>query len=196
MQQSQITSLTPLFLRFYARCFLYPYEELGYELQHHFRQLERGEIKEQEISHLEQVLNIINSYQGEEIKVLRDNYVSLFTQWEGHQPECPLLASDFMQGFGEVYDSSSFIDHLLDSELPVNQEEEMDSIVNHLEYLSILCEDNPGPESSVGFSNFQNRHISPWIPLFCDVLYRVSQISFYKEVATGLKDYLTEIKEE
>jgi len=196
MQKSQITSLTPLFLRFYARCFLYPYEELGYELQYLFRELERGEINEQEFPHLEQVLNIINSYQGEEIKVLRDNYVLLFTQWEGHKPDCPLLASDFMKGFGETYDSSPFIDHILDSELPVNQEEEMDSIVNHLEYLSILCEDSLEPTSNVDFSYFQNRHISSWIPLFCDVLYQASQISFYKEVATGLKDYLLEINEE
>ena len=145
MQQSLITSQTPLFLRFYARCFLYPYDEMGYELQHLFRQLEQGEINENEVPHLEQVLNIINSYQGEEIKILRENYVSLFAQWEGHKPDCPLLASDFMQGFGKTYDSSPFIEDLLDSGIPVNPEEEMDSIVNHLEYLSVLCEGDLSP---------------------------------------------------
>ena len=31
MQHSQMTRQAPLILRFYARCFLYPYEELGYE---------------------------------------------------------------------------------------------------------------------------------------------------------------------
>jgi hypothetical protein len=29
--------------------------------------------------------------------------------------------------------------------------------------------------------------------LFCDVLYQASQVSFYKDVATGLKDYLMQI---
>ena len=193
MQKSQITPQTPLFLRFYARCFLYPYEELGYELQHLFRQLERGEIVEEEIPHLEQVLNIINNYQGEGIKVLRDDFVSLFTRWEGHQPNCPQLASDFMQGFGKSYDSGPFVDDLLDSGIPVNQEEEMDSIVNHLEFLSVLCEGDLELFSTSDFSDFQTKYIYSWIPLFCDVLYQASQISFYKEVATGLKNYLLEI---
>ena len=195
MQQSQITHQTPLFLRFYARCFLYPYEEMGYELQHHFRQLERGELREEEIPHLEQVLNIINSYQGEEIKVLRENFVSLFTQWEGHQPDCPLLSSDFMKRFGKSYDTGPFIDDLLESGIPVNQEEEMDSVVNHLEYFSVLCEDDLESFSNMDIADFQTKYIYSWIPLFCDVLYQVGQVSFYKEVATGLKDYLLEIDE-
>ena len=195
MQQSFLTQQAPLFLRFYARCFLYPYEEMGYELQHNFRQLERGEIIEEEIPHLEQVLNIINNYQGEEIKILRENYVSLFTQWEGHQPDCPLLASDFMQGFGKSYDSGPFIDDLLDSGIPVNQEEEMDSIVNHLEYLSVLCEGDLEPVSTLDIADFLNKQINSWIPLFCDVLYQAGQINFYKEVATGLKNYLMQIYE-
>jgi TorA maturation chaperone TorD len=185
--------MTPLFLRFYARCFLYPYEEMGYELQHHFRQLERGEIIEEEILHLEQVLNIINNYQGEEIKSLRENYVSLFTRWEGHEPDCPMLASNFMEGLGKSYDSGPFIDDLLDSGIPVNPEEEMDSIVNYLEYLSVFCEGDLKPLSIEELSDFQNKHIFSWIPMFCDVLYQASQISFYKEVATGLKNYLIQI---
>jgi TorA maturation chaperone TorD len=195
MEHSQITSQTPLFLRFYARCFLYPYEEMGYELQHHFRQLERGEINDEEIPHLDQVLNIINHYQGEEIKLLRENYVTLFTQWQGHQPDCPLLASDFMRGLGRVYDPNPFTDYLLDSGIPIDPEEELDSIINYLEYLSILCEDDPEPIYTVDFNDFQKKHIYSWIPLFCDVLYQVSQISFYKEVATGLKNYLLQIND-
>jgi TorA maturation chaperone TorD len=195
MQQSQITSQSPLFLRFYARCFLYPYEEMGYELQHLFRQLERGEILEKEVPHLEQVLNIVNSYQGEEIKILRENFVSLFTQWEGHLPECPLLASDFMKGFDKVYDSGPFIDDLLDSGIPVNPEEEMDSVVNYLEYLSLLCESDLEPVPTSDLSDFQSKHIYSWIPLFCDLLYQASQVSFYKEVASGLKNYILEINE-
>jgi TorA maturation chaperone TorD len=195
MQPLLITTKTPLFLRFYSRCFLYPYEEMGYEFQHYFRQLERGEIFEEEIPHLEQVLNIINNYQGEDIKSLRENYVSLFTRWEGHEPDCPLLASHFMAGFGKSYDSGPFIDDLLDSGIPVNLDEDLDSIINYLEYLSVFCESDQKPLSVEEFSEFHNQHIISWIPMFCDLLYRTSHISFYKEVATGLKDYLIQLYE-
>ena len=44
---------------------------MGYELQHLFREIERGEINADEYPHLEQVLNVINHYQGEDIKELR-----------------------------------------------------------------------------------------------------------------------------
>ena len=166
---------------------------MGYEFQYQFRQLERGEIIEEEIPHLEQVLNIINNYQGEEIKNLRENYVSLFTQWEGHLPDCPLLASNFGEVFGITYNSTPFIDDLLISGIPVNQEEDMDSIVNYLEYFSVFCEGDLEPLSKEELSKFQNKHIFSWIPMFCDVLYQTSQINFYKEVAIGLKNYLIQI---
>jgi TorA maturation chaperone TorD len=195
MELSQISPQTPLFLRFYARCFLYPYDEMGYELQHHFRQMEKGEISEEEVPHLEQVLNIINQYQGEDIKSLRENYVTLFTQWEGHQPDCPLLASDFMRGLDRSYDPGPFTNELLDSGIPVDPEEELDSIINYLEYFSVLCEDDLEPGSTMDFADFQSKHIYSWIPLFCDVLYQASHISFYIELATGLKDYLLNISE-
>jgi len=193
MQKWQFTPQTPLFLRFFARCFLYPYEEMGYELQHLFREMERGAISDEEIPHLEQVLNIINHYQGEEIKMLRENYVSLFTQWEGHQPDCPFLASEFMKGLGRSYDPDPFTDDLLESGIPVDEGGDLDSIVNYLEYLSLISEGDLMPISTDDISDFQKNHIYSWIPLFCDVLYQVSQISFYKELACGLKDYLLQL---
>jgi len=195
MNEWQFTSQTPLFLRFYARCFLYPYEELGYELQHHFRQMERGELIEDEIPQLEQVLNIINHYQGEDMKQLRESYISLFTQWEDHQAECPFLASEFMKGLGRSYNPEPFTDELLESAIPVDPEGELDSIINYLEYFSILAEGGLEPLSITDLYDFVNMHFFSWIPVFCDILYQVSQISFYKEVATGLKGYLQYLAE-
>ena len=193
MQEWQFTPQTPLFLRFFARCFLYPYEELGYELQHLFRQLERGELFEEEYQQLEQVLNIINHYQGEEIKLLRENYVQLFTQWEDHHPQCPLLASEFMRGLGRSYNPEAFTADLLESGIPVDPEEDLDSIINYLEYLSLIAEGGVEPLSTINTDDFIKEHIYSWIPQFCDVLYQVSQVSFYKEVASGLKGFLLEL---
>ena len=190
MKNINITTQTPLFLRFYARCFLYPYEEMGYELQHLFRQMERGVFSEDEYGHLDQVLNIINHYQGEDIKILREDYVILFSHFEGNKPLCPLIAVDFMQSFGRRYDSAPFVDELLDSGIPVNPEEPMDSIVNYLEFFSLLCEYPDQPVGIMELDDLVENHIIAWIPLFTDILYKSSNVAFYKEVATGLKNYL------
>ena len=180
----------PLFLRFYARCFLFPYEEMGYELQHLFRQLERQVSDEQEASFLEQILTVINQYQGEDIKNLRENFVLFFGHLEGSQPLCSLLASEFMQLRGKRYTSDGFEDLLLDSDIPVDPEAPLDSIVNYLEYLSVLMEE---PENKTDLDDFIKSHIMSWIPLFCDVLYQASPVSFYKEVAVGLRNLLAEL---
>ena len=194
-QHDLLDTKVPIFLRFFARCFLYPYDELGYELQYMFRQLEREEIAEEDIPHLEQVLNIINHYQGEELKLLRENYVLLFTQWEDQPPQCPLLASAFIKGLGRSYNPDSFTENLLSSGIPVDSEEELDSIINYLEYLSLLYEEDLESLSNDDIKDFQHNHINSWIPYFCDVLYQASQLSFYKEVANGLKSYLLYLNE-
>lgn len=179
-----------LFLRFYARCFVYPYEEMGYELQHLFRQLEVGEMNEVQFTHMDQILNIINQYQGEDIKMLRENFVLLFSRWEGGTPLCPMIATNLMKSFGKRYDPGTFIDRLLDSGIPVDEEDPLDSIVNYLEYFSVLCEWNSGEAETKELRNFYKKHIAAWIPLFCDVLYKSGNVSFYQEVAVGLRNFL------
>jgi len=190
MQIFNINPLSSLFLRFYARCFIYPYEEMGYELQHIFRQIERGEIYMDDQPYLEQVLNVVNHYQGEELKDLRENYVALFSQWESGRVVCPLLASNFTHIFGIRYSSEKFIDLLIESDIPTDPTDSMDSIVNYLEYFSVLCEDLYDTSTEDRFTDFYNHHMISWIPLFCDQLFRTSNISFYKEVAIGLNEFL------
>ena len=196
MKNTNITAQTPLFLRFFARCFLFPYEEMGYELQHMFRQIERGALSEDEYDHLDQVLNIINHYQGEDIQNLRQDYVVLFSLFEGKKPLCPLIASDFMQSFGQRYEPAPFLDELLDSGIPVNPDEPMDSIVNYLEFFSLLCEYPDQPVGIMELNELVEKHIIAWIPSFTDILYKSSNAAFYKELATGLKNYLLLVSNE
>ncbi len=190
MQLFNVYPLTPLFLRFYARCLIFPYEEMGYELQHLFREIERGEINADEYPYLEQVLNVINHYQGEDLKELRDNYVTLFSQWENGQSPCSPLAGYFTQSFGIDYDPETFIDLLIDSDIPTDPEDSMDSIVNYLEYFSILCDNQIENPAEDILTDFYNKHILVWIPHFCDRLLRASNVSFFKEVAIGLNEFL------
>ena len=179
----------PLFFRFYARCFTFPYEELGYELQHMFRQLEREVLTDEDFQHLEQILNIVNNYQGEELKSIRDNYLYLFGLVEGDRPTCPCFAGEFTRILNIRYNADNFIDVLLDSELPVDSEEPLDSIIYYLEYLSILYESTTESQK-IEFNQFYDQHVLLWIPAFCDRLLRSSHISFYKEVAVGLSELL------
>jgi TorA maturation chaperone TorD len=186
---SKNSPAAPLLLRFYARCFTFPFEEMGYELQHMFRELEREEFSGEDYQHLEQVLNIVNNYLGEDLKNLRDNYLFLFGYVEGDRPACPYFASEFTRILNIRYDADLFIDTLMDSELPFDPEEPLDSIIYYLEYLSILYESSIEVDIN-NFTTFNNQHILSWIPTFCDRLLRISQISFYKEVALGLSEYL------
>ena len=83
-----------------------------------------------------------------------------------------------------------FTEDLLESGIPVDEGDELDSVVNYLEYLSLLSEGDLESLSTPDIDDFLKTHIYSWIPPFCDVLYQASQISFYKELSSGLKEYL------
>lgn len=191
MDINKITTSTPLILRFYARCLLFPYEEMNYELHHLFRTLESSANEEDEYDYVEQILNVINQYQGEEINSLRSDYAMLFSYRQDSKPLCPMVAGDFLAGFAKHYDSDELIERLLNSELMLDHEEPLDSVINYLEYFSLICDNLLlGEENSIEIENFYEEHILNWIPNFCDVLYKACNVSFYRELAVGLKEYL------
>ena len=187
----RITSVTSIICNFYARCFSYPYDEMNHELQHLFRMMERNEINTENYEQLDQVLRIVNQYQGEEIKDLRNDYVLLFAGSEDQNPFCPLIASEFLSIYGRHYDPESFSDLIFDSGIPVTPDEPVETITNYLEYLSVLLEQSVHNDSDlVLMHRFMEEHILNWMPLFCDVLYKSSTINFYREVASGLKEFI------
>ena len=156
-----------------------------------YRQLERENLTDEDYPYLEQVLNVVNNYQGEELKSLRDTYLYLFGRVEGEQPACPCFAGEFSRILNLRYNADLFIDRLMDSDLLFDTEEPLDSIIYYLEYLSLLYESLTETDMN-SFKKFNNQHIFSWIPAFCDRLLRTSQISFYKEVALGLGEFLLE----
>lgn len=191
MNRQNLTHLAPHILRFYAKCFIYPYEEMNYELQHLFRMIERMNICDDELTHVDQILIIINSYQGEEIKIIRGDYAILFSHLPDKVPLCPMVASEFLANFAKHYDLDIIDDLLLNSGIPINPDEPLDSIINYLEYLSLLCEEiYLDGIIEIDFDKFMHQHILNWIPLFCDILYKATSLNFYREVSTGLKNYL------
>lgn len=181
----------PLILRFYARCFLFPYEEMTYELQHLFRQIELLVDDEESMYWGHEILSVLNTFQGEDIQNLRAEYVFLFTGRDRPEPVCPMIAAEFSERFRIPYDSGVFIDLLIDNGYQIGEEDAIDSIVNYLEYLALLhTQVNIEFKLEIDPENFHKYHVLPWIPQFCDILFKSSNISFYRELGASLKRYL------
>lgn len=197
MNIENITPASAIILHFYAQCFAFPYEEMNYELQHIYRRLEGEELTDEEYLFVDQILTVLNLYQGEEVQDLRNEYVSLFTSQLGPHPRCPIIASDFMRLTMQNYDSSEAEDSILDSAIPVNPDEPIDSVINYLQYFSFIITEYVYDSSLVSeLALFYKDHILSWIPQLCDVLYRNSGLSFYKEFSVSLKDYILSFETE
>jgi TorA maturation chaperone TorD len=187
MNGNKITALSPLFLRFYARCLAYPYAEQQYELQHLFRVMENEPISDEETDHLEAILSILNQYQGQEIKILREDFVSIFTNTSAERSYCPLLAGEFTTRYKIPYDSEPLLESFLENGLSVEADESFDSVINYLEYLSILYEQFTAGEIDLAIlEEFVKEHVLNWIPLFCQQVQQQSNLEFYQEAAAGL----------
>ncbi len=186
---NKITPYSFNLLQFYAKCFAYPYEEMLYELHHIYRVLEQNISNDEEYTFTNQILELINSSQGIEFKEMRENYVQLFINFGEQEPLCPLIASDFLLRNAKHIDSNSLVDLFTEIGLPFDESEAPDSLINILEYLSIIINpDDIFPEAEIDL--YYQDFIMSWVPSFCDTLNKASGIGFYRDVANNLKDYL------
>ena len=189
MDMNKITPFSFNLLQFYAKCFAYPYEEMVYELQHIYRLLEQNVSNDEEYTLTNQILDILNSFQGMEFKELREDYVQLFTNFGEQESLCPLIASDFLLRNAKHINVDDLFDMYLEVGLPFDENEPPDTIINILEYLSIII--NPDDSfSKEEIDTFVQEYVMNWIPGFCDTLNKASGISFYRDIAINLKDYL------
>jgi TorA maturation chaperone TorD len=193
MNSYNVTSFTPLLFRFYTACLAYPYDEMVYELQHLYRELERLDLSsDEDWESAEIVLNIVNSFQGEELTDVRDEYVRLFGNLDGEHALCPLVASDFLAQLGRSIDIFDLEDLFWEAGMTVDSGDPADALPILLEYLALLTDSilaENGDEQEFEF--FMNSYISTWVPHFCDRLNRASGLSFYKEAANGLRQFIS-----
>ena len=162
--------------RFYSKCIAAPYGELGFELQHIFRQMEitsQNELDEQMAAHC---LDILNYFQGEELSALQAEFSRMFSHIEG---ETPLVSIRFTD-YGNFEDVQKIMDDIYDSMLEVSYDESPDSLINFLDYFSYLSEAG----EVVNVLNVFTMVIFP----FSEQFYNASNINFYKEVAKGLNE--------
>jgi TorA maturation chaperone TorD len=189
MDINKISPFSSNLLQFYAKCFVYPYDEMFYELHHMYRTLEQNVSNDEEFTFTNQILEIVNNFQGIEFKDFREEYIQLFSTFGDQDPLCPILASEFLQRNAIHIDTNSLYDMFLESCLPFDADEPPDSLINILEYFSIII--NPDLSFSESeIQDFYDNYIINWIPAFCDTLQNASSFSYYKDIATNLKEYL------
>ena len=189
MYIDNISPFSPTLLQFYAKCFVYPYDEMFYELHHMYRILEQNVSNDEEYTFTNQNLDIVNNFQGIEFKEFREEYIRLFTTFGDQEPLCPIIASEFLKRNAKHLDSDSLYDLFIESGLPFDGDEPPDSLINILEYFSIIVNpDDCYPEEEI--ENYYNNYMMNWIPMFCDTLQNASGFSYYKDIANSLKEYL------
>ncbi len=162
--------------RFYARCLTFPYDEMGQELQHLFRELEKYGMEDIEIQLAGRTLEVINFYQGEDMSALQAEYGRLFSIRE---TEPPMLDINFTS-YADARRGEAFLDRIYESDLQVSFDEAPESILNFIGFFaydadSLVDEENRG--------------------LFIEVLREFSRelsdktmLNFYKEVSRGLNE--------
>ena len=189
MDINKISPLSSSLLQFYAKCFIYPYDEMFYELHHMYRILEQNVSNDEDFTFTNQILEIVNSFQGIEFKDFREEYIQLFSNFGAQEPLCPMIASDFLMRNAKHIETDSLHNIFAESGLPFDADEPLDSLINILEYFSIIINpDENYPEDEIDY--FYENYIMNWIPAFCDTLQNASSFSYYKDIANNLKEYL------
>ena len=169
-----------LSMRFYARALMYPYDELTYEFQSLYREMEKYISSDADNTLAAKVLDVINFYQGEEMLTMQSEYVRLFTPREEEPPFISLGIQDLAPGI----DISNLMTELEDSALFAEIEDEPELILNVLEHFSSLLE----YETDEKVESFYELFLKPSLPKLAELVYNGTTLNFYKEYAKGLSE--------
>jgi nitrate reductase assembly molybdenum cofactor insertion protein NarJ len=162
--------------RFYSKCMAAPYNELAFELQHIFRQMEvssQNELDEQLAAHC---LEVLNYFQGEEVSSLQAEYSRMFSHPEDKEPLISICFTDY----GNPEEAQKIMDDIYDTMLEVSYDESPDSLINFLDYFSYLSETGEVVDALGQF-------VMIMLP-FSQQFYKAANINFYKELAKGLNE--------
>ncbi|MBD3225377.1 MAG: hypothetical protein GF313_11640 [Caldithrix sp.] len=162
--------------RFYARVLSYPYEELRHEFHHLLREIELNIQTQVDNTIASHILDIVNVYQGEEMRDLQGEYVRMFSHAEEELPLVSLRISDLQPGT----DILELMDHMHESGLFLDSEGDLDSMINVLDYFSSLLSTFDEVHE---LDHFYALYIQSTLPQLAGKLYRETSINFYKECA-------------
>ncbi|MGD9899834.1 MAG: hypothetical protein AB7T22_11985 [Calditrichaceae bacterium] len=171
-----------LSFRFYSKALSFPYDELTHEFQYLFREMEKMVDSDLDNLIAAKVLDVINSYQGEEMSALQTEYSRLFSHNETEKPLISIQLTDFISS--SKYDA--LMNFLTDSIVPIDLEEYPDTVMNVLDYFSSII----GEEPDEMVVDFFNQFIAAGIPPFSEQVYKGSNLNFYKEIARALNEMI------
>ncbi len=165
-----------LLFRFYARCLMFPYDEMGQELHYLFRQLEKQAAEPIEMQLAGRALEVINFYQGEEMSALQAEYGRLFSIKENENPMVELNFSPYtapMKG-------EDFLDRIYASDMQVSFDEAPESMLNFIGFFAYDADTLTDPEYRKLFVEIVNG--------FSRELSDKTILNFYKEISRGLNE--------
>ena len=177
------TDFTPIVvsraLQLYSRALQYPYTELTYEFQNILREIEKNIINDFDNTVAANVLDLINSFQGEEMAILQAEFTRLFTPIDDDDP----LISLHLSNIGPRARSEELIDLISEDAFFLDNEDQFDSIPAVLNYFSVIINDDIEQAE-----NFFDEYINQNLPRLNEIIYKGSNLSFYKEAARGLNE--------
>lgn len=168
-----------LALQFYSRTLKYPYDELSYEFRNILREIEKNINTHFDNTLAASILDVINFYQGEDMKDLQAEFTRLFTPVEGDEPFLSLQLLDL----NPRLDSVDLFDRIYESALFLENEDMPDSLPFILDYFSTLIVDDL-EDAEIFFE----KYLTALLPQWNEVLFKGSNLNFYKEVAKGLNE--------
>jgi nitrate reductase assembly molybdenum cofactor insertion protein NarJ len=174
-------------LRFYSRSLSFPYDELTHELQHLFREIEKTIDTDVDNTIASRVLDVINFYQGEELADLHAEYARLFSYVREEEPLIPIQLSQLNANIDQV----RLMDEIAHSTSMLGVDEAEDAVPNILDLFSSYIE----MEDETYIESFFDSFIANGIPVFCEQLYKATNLNFYKEIAKGLNELVFLLKE-
>lgn len=168
-----------LALHFYSRTLKYPFDELTYEFQHILREIEKNINTDFDNTVAASVLDVINLYQGEEMRDLQAEFTRLFTPVEDEPPLISLQLLDI----NPKLDTVDLFDRIYESPLFMENEDQPDSLPFILDYFSTLINDDID-EAELFFE----KYLTQILPQLNERIFNGCNLSFYKEVAKGLNE--------
>ncbi|MEJ2053652.1 MAG: hypothetical protein P8X42_07005 [Calditrichaceae bacterium] len=176
-----------LALRFYSRALSFPYDELTHELQYLFREIEKNIDTDVDNTVASRILDVINYYQGEEIADLHAEYARLFSYVRDEEPLIPLQLTQLVTNI----DQARLMEEIVNSTSMFGVEDAHDAIPNVLDLFSSYVE----MEDEQSVESFFNAFIVAGVPAFCEQVYRITNLSFYREIAKGLNELVFLLKD-
>jgi len=166
-------------LQLYSRTLQYPYTELTYEFQNILREIEKSIDNDFDNTVAANVLDLINSFQGEDMAVLQAEFTRLFTPVEDDDP----LISLHLSSVSRQADSDELYELISEGAFFSDNDDQYDSLPSVLDYFSVIIS-----EDLEQAEYFFEKYINSNVPLLNEIIYKGSNLSFYKEAARGLNE--------